>query len=100
MFVEGGKIKLIIGPMFSGKSTMLTDTVRKFVYKGMKTVLVNFAADKRYDKEGNIGRSQTMKNKRINLNFGGKLINDKRNSKKLVTVIKDVNENNNIKKKK
>ena len=61
MFVEGGKIKLIIGPMFSGKSTMLTDTVRKFVYKGMKTVLVNFAADKRYDKEGKIVTHEQVK---------------------------------------
>ena len=61
MFVEGGKIKLIIGPMFSGKSTMLTDTVRKFVYKGMKTVLVNFAADKRYDKEGKIVTHEQIK---------------------------------------
>ena len=61
MFVEGGKIKLIIGPMFSGKSTMLTDTVRKFVYKGMKTVFVNFAADKRYDKEGKIVTHEQVK---------------------------------------
>ena len=61
MFVEGGKIKLIIGPIFSGKSTMLTDTVRKFVYKGMKTVLVNFAADKRYDKEGKIVTHEQVK---------------------------------------
>ena len=61
MFVEGGKIKLIIGPMFSGKSTMLTDTVRKFVYKGMKTVLVNFAADQRYDKEGKIVTHEQVK---------------------------------------
>ena len=61
MFVEGGKIKLIIGPMFSGKSTMLTDTVRKFVYKGMKTVLVNFAADKRYEKEGKIVTHEQVK---------------------------------------
>ena len=61
MLVEGGKIKLIIGPMFSGKSTMLTDTVRKFVYKGMKTVLVNFAADKRYDKEGKIVTHEQVK---------------------------------------
>ena len=61
MFVEGGKIKLIIGPMFSGKSTMLTDTVRKYVYKGMKTVLINFAADKRYDKEGKIVTHEQVK---------------------------------------
>lgn len=61
MFVEGGKIKLIIGPMFSGKSTMLTDTVRKYVYKGMKTILVNYAADKRYDKEGKIVTHELVK---------------------------------------
>ena len=61
MFVEGGKIKLIIGPMFSGKSTLLTDTVRKFVYKEKKTILVNFAADTRYDKEGKIVTHEQVK---------------------------------------
>ena len=52
MFVEGGKIILIIGPMFSGKSTMLADKVRKYCYKQKETVLVNYEADKRYDEEG------------------------------------------------
>ena len=61
MFVEGGKIKLIIGPMFSGKSTLLTDTVRKFVYEEKKTILVNFAADTRYDKEGKIVTHEQVK---------------------------------------
>ena len=56
--------------------------------------------EKEKEKERNIGKSKTMKNKRINFNFGGKLINDKRNSKKSATVIKDINENNNISKKK
>ena len=61
MFVEGGKIKLIIGPMFSGKSTLLTDTVRKYVYKDKKTILVNFVADKRYDTEGKIVTHEQVK---------------------------------------
>ena len=40
--IQGGKIKLILGPMFSGKSTRLVETVRKYTYKNKKTVLVNF----------------------------------------------------------
>lgn len=54
MFIEGGKIKLILGPMFSGKSTRLTETVRKYSYKNKKTILVNYAADKRYSDTGKI----------------------------------------------
>jgi len=46
---EGGKIKLIIGPMFSGKSTRLIETVRKYSYKNKKTVVIKFIGDKRYD---------------------------------------------------
>lgn len=54
MFVEGGKIKLIIGPMFSGKSTALTTMVRKYGYKNKKTILVNHLGDKRYSDTGKI----------------------------------------------
>lgn len=53
-FVEGGKIKLILGPMFSGKSTRLTETVRKYKYKNKKTVLISFSGDKRYSDGGKI----------------------------------------------
>ena len=31
-----GKIELILGPMFSGKSTRLIETIRKYVYKAKK----------------------------------------------------------------
>lgn len=54
MFVEGGKIKLIIGPIFSGKSTTLTTMVRKYSYKNKKTILVNHSGDKRYSNTGKI----------------------------------------------
>lgn len=52
MFLEGGKIKLYLGPMFSGKSTSLAHTVRKYTYKNKHTVFVNYAEDKRYDDSG------------------------------------------------
>jgi thymidine kinase len=52
--IQGGKIKLILGPMFSGKSTRLVETVRKYTYKNKKTVLVNFIDDKRYSENSQI----------------------------------------------
>ena len=45
---EEGKIELILGPMFSGKSTRLIETIRKYVHKAKKTIMVKFIADKRY----------------------------------------------------
>jgi thymidine kinase len=52
--IQGGKIKLILGPMFSGKSTRLVETVRKYTYKNKKTILVNFVGDKRYSENSQI----------------------------------------------
>jgi len=33
---ESGKIELILGPMFSGKSTRLIGLIRKYTYKAKK----------------------------------------------------------------
>ena len=33
---KGGKIELILGPMFSGKSTRLIEVIRKYTYKAKK----------------------------------------------------------------
>ena len=46
-----GKIELILGPMFSGKSTRLIEVIRKYVYKAKKTIMIKFYADKRYSSE-------------------------------------------------
>ena len=54
MQVEGGNITLIIGPMFSGKSTYLLNYVRKLSYTGAKTVFVNHSIDNRYTSNGSI----------------------------------------------
>ena len=35
-----GKLKLIIGPMFSGKSTELIHTVKRYKYKNKKTYII------------------------------------------------------------
>ena len=37
-----GKIELILGPMFSGKSTRLIELMRKYVYKAKKPSWSNF----------------------------------------------------------
>lgn len=43
-----GKIHLILGPMFSGKSTELLRLVRRFYYKRKTTICVSYARDNRY----------------------------------------------------
>ena len=51
---EEGKIELIIGPMFSGKSTRLIETIRKYVHKAKKTIMIKFIADKRYSEKSEV----------------------------------------------
>ena len=51
---EEGKIELILGPMFSGKSTRLIETIRKYVYKAKKTIMIKFFADKRYSEKSEV----------------------------------------------
>lgn len=43
-----GYLELILGPMFSGKTTQLIQHYKKFTYIGKKTVVINYAEDKRY----------------------------------------------------
>ena len=43
-----GRIDLIIGPMFSGKSTELLRRVRRYKYAGKKCLVLKYAKDKRY----------------------------------------------------
>ena len=49
-----GKIELILGPMFSGKSTRLIELMRKYVYKAKKTIMVKFYADQRYSQKSEV----------------------------------------------
>lgn len=44
-----GRLNLIIGPMFSGKSTMLLTRYRRYRIAGKRCLLVKYAGDKRYD---------------------------------------------------
>ena len=49
-----GKIYLIIGPMFSGKTTRLIESIRKYTYKAKKTIMIKYHADKRYSDKSEI----------------------------------------------
>ena len=49
-----GKIVLILGPMFSGKSTRLIEVIRKYTYKAKKTIMVKFYADQRYSDKSEV----------------------------------------------
>ena len=45
-------IELIIGPMFSGKSTMLLAFEKKFEVSKKKYICINHSFDTRYSNEG------------------------------------------------
>jgi thymidine kinase len=47
--IPGGKLTMILGPMFSGKSTDLINSVNRYKHKNKKTVLVKYEFDTRYD---------------------------------------------------
>ena len=49
-----GKIELLLGPMFSGKSTRLIERIRKYVYKNKKTIMIKFIGDQRYTKKSEV----------------------------------------------
>ena len=49
-----GKIELILGPMFSGKSTRLIELIRKSVYKAKKSIMIKFFADQRYSEKSEV----------------------------------------------
>lgn len=44
-----GKLSLIIGPMFSGKSTLLLTRYRRYRIAGKRCLLVKYAGDDRYN---------------------------------------------------
>jgi thymidine kinase len=49
-----GKIKLYLGPMFSGKSSRLIETMRKYSFKFKKTIMINFSGDHRYSEKSEV----------------------------------------------
>lgn len=44
-----GHVSLIIGPMFSGKTTMMSMTAERYARAGKRTVIVSPTCDNRYD---------------------------------------------------
>lgn len=44
-----GRLHLIIGPMFSGKSTLLLTRYRRYQIAGKKCILIKYSKDTRYD---------------------------------------------------
>ena len=61
-----GKIELILGPMFSGKSTRLIELMRKYVYKAKKTIMVKYYADQRYSQKSEVVTHDLIKYDSIN----------------------------------
>ena len=61
-----GKIELILGPTFSGKSTRLIELMRKYVYKAKKTIMVKYYADQRYSQKSEVVTHDLIKYDSIN----------------------------------
>ena len=43
-----GYLEIILGPMFSGKTTRLIERYRAYTYIGKSVVVVNYSLDRRY----------------------------------------------------
>lgn len=48
----GGRIEIIYGPMFAGKSSELQRRVRRLRYAKKKCLIINYLKDNRYSNEG------------------------------------------------
>lgn len=46
---ESGYLEIILGPMFSGKTTQTIQIYNKYKYIGKRVFVINYAGDKRYD---------------------------------------------------
>lgn len=46
-----GHLELILGPMFSGKSTELMRKVKRYQFANKKCLVINYANDNRYSDE-------------------------------------------------
>jgi thymidine kinase len=46
---KNGFLEIILGPMFSGKTTHLVDLYNYYKKSGISVIVVNYSADKRYD---------------------------------------------------
>ena len=61
-----GRIEIILGPMFSGKSTRLIEAIRKYTYKAKKTIMIKFFADQRYTSKSEVVTHDLIKYDSIN----------------------------------
>jgi thymidine kinase len=48
MSTKSGYLELIIGPMFSGKTTRIIELYHKYKNQGKKVLVINYHADRRY----------------------------------------------------
>src|SRR4051812_31408504 len=55
MEIDNGYVELILGPMFSGKSTMMVHKIDRQVWAKKKCVIIRHAIDKRYDEISTTG---------------------------------------------
>lgn len=61
------ELVLILGPMYSGKTTLMFDKVKRYHMRGLKCVLVKPMKDKRYTNDGTVSTHDGTKMKGLNI---------------------------------
>lgn len=60
LHTNAGKLHLVIGPMFSGKTSYLMTMYRRYSLAGYKVVVVKYSGDKRYDTDNTVLTTHDM----------------------------------------
>jgi thymidine kinase len=55
-----GYLELILGPMFSGKTTRLAQIYRTYTYIGKRVFVINYIDDRRYGNDTNLEGTETV----------------------------------------
>ena len=65
---NSGYLHLILGPMFSGKTTELIRIYNKYTACGIKCLMINHSYDTRYSNEGHVTSHSQGQIKSLNIN--------------------------------
>lgn len=69
-----GQVQLILGPMFSGKTSELIRRLKRYETANHKCMVIRYAKDVRYDDENNQGSITTHDRNRLNATLNASLL--------------------------
>ena len=67
--INKGRIELIVGPMFSGKSTELLRIIRRYKVKNLNPLIVKYDKDNRYNSQNKIITHDKIEYEAIHINL-------------------------------